>query len=159
MHSSRMRTAGSRIRLLGGLPHCMLGYTPHSRCGPGPPRCGPGVPPPDPSTPLSVDLENPLLARPLNLPPWVWAWRTPHGQTPQHPPRCGPGDPPVNRILDTHFWKYYVTPTSLLEVLTAVWLCNFLIGLFVSLFFQLHDGPWLWGVWIQCYYLFISLYF
>ena len=56
--------------------------------------------PPDPSTsPLGVGLETPLPGqtpqpppgcgpgdppRPLNLPPWVWAWRPPSpGQTPQ----------------------------------------------------------------------------
>ena len=50
-----MRTARSSTRLLGGgecLPQCVLGYSPPLGCGPGDP-----------------------LARPHNLPPWVWAWR------------------------------------------------------------------------------------
>ena len=55
MHSSRMRTAHSSNRQLGGLPLCMLGYThPPPRCGPGdPPGFGPGDP----------------LGQTLNLPP------------------------------------------------------------------------------------------
>ena len=89
MHSSRMHTARSSSRLLGGcLPQCMLGYTPPTQALVWrPPGCGPGHPP----------------ARPLNLPPWVWAWRP-------------PPTPTVNRILDTYFWKYYLAPTSLRAV-------------------------------------------
>ena len=105
MHSSRMRTARSSSRLLGGgacLPQCMLGYTP-TRCGPGdipqlwawrPPGCGPGDPLPGqiPSTsPMGVGLETPQ-ARPLNFPPGCGPG-DPLGQTPQLPPGCGPGDP------------------------------------------------------------------
>ena len=98
MHSSRINTACSSSHGGGGLPQCMLGYTP---LGVGletapvwawrPPGCGSGKPPgqtpqlppwvwawrppwPDPSTsPLGVGLETPL-ARPLNS-PWVWAWK------------------------------------------------------------------------------------
>ena len=52
MHSSRMPTVRSSSRLLGGLPRCMLGYTPlHLGLAPLPPGLG---------------LETP--ARPLNLP-------------------------------------------------------------------------------------------
>ena len=74
-----MRTVRSSSRLLVGgcLPHCMVEYT-------------------DP--PPGVGLEIPL-ARPLNLPPRVWAWR-----------------PPVDRIVDTRFWKDYLAPTSLRAV-------------------------------------------
>ena len=72
IHFSRMRTARSRSRLLGGEGFCLTACwdTPHG-CGPGdpparplnlPPGCGPG---------------HPLKARPLNF-----------------PPGCGPGDPP-----------------------------------------------------------------
>ena len=89
MHSSRMRSARSSSRLLGGgacLPQCMLGYTPH-RCGPGdipqvwawrPPGCGPGDPP------MPNPLNFPYGCGPGDhpgqtpqLPPWVWAWRPP----------------------------------------------------------------------------------
>ena len=67
MHSSRMCTARSSSRLLGGLPQCMLGYPPGvgletPLCvGLETPGCGPGDPPrPDPSTS-----------------PCVWAWNPP----------------------------------------------------------------------------------
>ena len=52
----------------GGLPQCMLGYSP---------GCGPG-------DPLGVGFETPS---------WVWAWRHP-GQTLQPSPGCGAGGPP-----------------------------------------------------------------
>ena len=55
MHASRMRTARSSSRLLGGLPQCMLGYTP-SGPGPGPPSPG-------------VGLHTPPQARPPQPPP------------------------------------------------------------------------------------------
>ena len=77
MHSSRMHTTHSSS-CPGGLPQCMLGYTPPG-CGPGdPPDVGletspgwwPGDPPrPDPSTsPLGVGVETLPLARTLNFP-------------------------------------------------------------------------------------------
>ena len=69
MHSSRMRTARSPSRQVGGgLPQCMLRYTP------------PGV---GLETLPGVGLETPQ----------VWVWRPPgcaHGD----PPGCAPGDPP-----------------------------------------------------------------
>ena len=73
-----MRTARGSSHPRGGLPQCMLEYTPPGR-GPGdPPGCGS-------ETPLGMDLEIPPgvgletpLARPLNF-----------------PPGCGPGDPPT----------------------------------------------------------------
>ena len=66
MHSSRMRTARSSSRLLGGGEVCL------GACW---------------DTPLGVGLE------PTHQ---VWAWNPPHpGQTPQLPPQCGPGDSPV----------------------------------------------------------------
>ena len=79
MHSSRMHTTHSSSRL----PQCMLGYNPP---GPGPPRCGPGDPPRcvGLETPPGVALETPPPTRPLNISPWVWAWRSP-SQTSQHP--------------------------------------------------------------------------
>ena len=91
-----MRTVRSSSRLLEGyLPQCMLGYTtPLGRPG-SVDTPGPGDPPP---------------ARPLNLPPWVWAWRPPWpdlSTSPRvwawrpsrpdlstSPPGYGPGDPP-----------------------------------------------------------------
>ena len=76
MHSRRMCTTRSSSHQ-GGVPQCMLGYTPWAwarrppRCGPGdspPPSVGLRPPRPDPSTsPLGVGLETPL-ARPLNFP-------------------------------------------------------------------------------------------
>ena len=105
MHSSRMRTARSSSRLLGGgcLPQCMMGYPP----GLDTPQVWawrPSPIQPDPSTS-----------------PWVWVWR-PSCPAPQLPPGCEPGDTPparplnlplgvgleppppsVNRILDTCF--------------------------------------------------------
>ena len=62
MHSSRMPTvrSSSRAALGGGLPRCMLGYTPlHLGLAP-PPRPGPGD---------SGQTPQP--------PRWVWAWRPP----------------------------------------------------------------------------------
>ena len=79
MHSSRMRTACSSSRLLGGggcLLQCMLGYTYPHPPGPGhpSPQYGPGHLPP------GVGLETPQ----------AWAWR---------PPGCGPGDPLIATVL------------------------------------------------------------
>ena len=39
-----------------------------------------------------------------------------HAHTPPCMPHCHARPPPVDRILDTHFWKYYLTPTSLRAV-------------------------------------------
>ena len=110
MHSSRMRTAHSSVRLLGGcLPQCMLGCpwvwawrleTPPKmwprdcpRCGPGDhPRCGPGHPPcQTPHIPAWVWAWDPQ-ARPLNFPLGVWAWR---------PPRSDPSTSPLGVGLET----------------------------------------------------------
>ena len=71
----------------GGLPQCMLGYTP--------PGCGPGDLPPG-QTP--------------QLPPWVWAWKparhagipSPGKPAERHAGIPPPPPPPlVNRITDT----------------------------------------------------------
>ena len=69
MHSSRMRTARSSSRWMGGcLPQCMLGYTTPLGVGLETPR-------PNPSTfPLGVGLETPPGQTPEAL-PWVWAWK------------------------------------------------------------------------------------
>ena len=105
MHSSRMRTAHSHSRLLGGV--CL------SACWDTPP--GPGHPPCVglETSPLGMGLETPP-ARPVNLPLGV-GLEIPPGQNPQPtplgvgletplplarplnaPPGCGPGDtPPV----------------------------------------------------------------
>ena len=71
MRSSRMRTARSSSRLLGGV--CL------SACW-------------DTPSPLGVGLETPPT-RSLNLPLGCGPGALP-GQTPQPPPGCGPGDPP-----------------------------------------------------------------
>ena len=87
MHSSRMHTARSSSRLLGGgvcLSACW--DTPPWVWAWRPSQCGPGNPPP------GIGLETPPGQTP-QLPPWVWAWRPPPGQTPQLPPGCGPVDP------------------------------------------------------------------
>ena len=79
MHSSRMRTARSSSRLLGGLPQCILGYSPS----------GLGL-----ETPLGVGLET----------PWLWDWTPlgvdldPPGCGPGEPLGCGPGDPPARPL-------------------------------------------------------------
>ena len=87
-----MRTARSSSRLLGGgLPQCILGYTP-----------------------LGVGLETPL-ARPLNFPLGV-GLETPPARSLNLPPGCGPGNlqdmlgyhrqpppTPLDRIIDTRF--------------------------------------------------------
>ena len=54
---------------MGGLPQCMLGYTPLGVGLETPPSVGL-------ETPLGVDLETPPGQTP-QLPPWVWAWRPP----------------------------------------------------------------------------------
>ena len=76
-----------------------------TRPGPGDPlpRCGHGDPP-------GLGLETPWPDP--QLPPLVWAWRSPQPD-PQLPPRWAWRFPHVNRILDTHFWKYYLAPTLL----------------------------------------------
>ena len=73
-------------------------------------------------------------------PPWVWTWTPPArplrhpSPDPQPPPSSGPkhplqpdlptsplglglDTPPVDRILDTHFWKCHLAPTSLRAVI------------------------------------------
>ena len=87
MHSSRMCTTCSSSHQ-GGLPQCMLGYTPWVWAW----------------RPLGVGLETPKVwaSRPL-----VWAWRPPGVdlQTPQvwtwRPPRHGPVELP-SVGLETH---------------------------------------------------------
>ena len=80
MHYSKMRTARSSNRQLwgGGLPQCMLGYTPPQVWAwrpPwvwawSPPGCWPGDPPwPDPSTSPGGGPGDPPPTRPLNFPP------------------------------------------------------------------------------------------
>ena len=92
MHSSRMHTAHSSSRLLGGSASLHAGLHTFS-----PPLPGPGDPP-------QVWAWRPPSQTP-QLPPWVWAWRPP---------------PPVDRILDTRFWKYYLAPTSFWAVMRTV---------------------------------------
>ena len=106
MHSSRICTACSISRLLGGGGICL------SACWDTPPGCGPGDPP-------GVGLETPSGQTP-QLPPWVWAWRP--ARHAGIPPVMHAGIPPplVNRILDTRFWKYYLAPTSLRAVMIVV---------------------------------------
>ena len=107
MHSSRMRTARSRSRLLGDGDVCLSAcWDTHL------PWVWTYRPPqPDPSTsPMGVGLENPC-------------------QTPQLFPACGPGDlqdmlgyppppPAVDRILDTCFRKFYLASTLLWAIIT-----------------------------------------
>ena len=105
MHSTRMRTARSSSRLLeGGV--CL------SACWDPPPWAWTWP------TPLGVGLETPLGVGLETL--WCGPGDpTPLAKPPNIPPGCGPGDPhPVNRILDTHFWKYYLALTSLRAVKT-----------------------------------------
>ena len=80
MHSSRMRTARSSSRQLGGFSLSACWDTPPS--------------------PLGVGLEPP---------PWVWAWNPP-SCGPGHPPRCGPGDSPVARPLNLSLGVGLETP-------------------------------------------------
>ena len=81
MHSSRMHTTHSSSRL----PQCMLGYNPPGPGPPGvaletPPSVGLETPPPDPSTsPPGCGPGDPPT-RPLNISPWVWAWRPPQAR-------------------------------------------------------------------------------
>ena len=89
MHSSRIRTARSSSRLLGG------GVSASVHVGI-PPGCGPG------DTPL-VWAWRPPQARPLNS-PWVWAWRPGPGQTPQLPPP-GVGLETCKACWDTTPWR------------------------------------------------------
>ena len=103
MHSSRMRTASSSGRLLGGgsasvhagISPWVSVWSPLTRCGPGipptqarplsspqcgpgdSPMCGPGDPPrcgPGDHHPPGVGLETPPRPGPSTS-PWVWAWR------------------------------------------------------------------------------------
>ena len=69
----------------GGLPQCMLGYTPPQVWAWRPPWVWAWRSPPDMGleTGLGVGLET----------PWVWAWRPPPGVGLESPPGCGPGDP------------------------------------------------------------------
>ena len=84
MHSSRMRTA----RFCPYLPACTApGEPAWGVYQPGGCTCPGGVP-----------------ARGVYLP----GMYLPRGCTCPGTPR-----PPVNRILDTHYWKYYLAPTSL----------------------------------------------
>ena len=80
MHTSRMRTARSSIRLLGGSASV------HA-----------GIPP------LGVGLRQ-LLGVGLEA-PWVWTWRPARhaGRPPWRSARHAGIPPPVNRILDTRF--------------------------------------------------------
>ena len=82
MHSSRMRTARSSS-CWGGLPQCMLGYTP-------------GYTPGNP--PLGVDLETPPGVG-LET-PQVWAWRSPPWLDPSTSP-LGVGLETCKACLDT----------------------------------------------------------
>ena len=102
MHSSRMHTAHTSSRLLGGVCLSACWDTPQVWAWIPPwvwawrlPRYGPGDPP-------TLGLET----------PWVWAWRPPRcgpGDStgvgletplcgPGDPPRCGPGDPPARPL-------------------------------------------------------------
>ena len=81
MHSSRMHTARSSSRLMGGV--CLSAcWDTHTT-----PGSGPGdTPLPSPGVGLGT--------------PQVWAWRPPTRPL-NIPPGCGPGDhPPVNRMTD-----------------------------------------------------------
>ena len=105
MHSSRMRTARSSSRLLGGAgipnpqvcPHWVRVWRP-PRSGPGDPPCqlypwcGPGDPFPQGQTP--------------QFPPWVWAWRPPKARPLNFPlpPGCGPGDLQCMRGYHPPLW-------------------------------------------------------
>ena len=98
MHSSRMGTASSSSRLLGGSASVHAGIYTHPRFGPG------DLPWPDPSTShLGEGLETPPPARPLKLFLGVGLETPPFPARPLSPPPwCGPGEPPpVNRITDT----------------------------------------------------------
>ena len=125
MHFSKMRTACSSSRLCwGGLPKCMLGYTPlgvgletplvwawmtHTPLGVGlqtpPPwvsACSPPPPPPrcGPGYPPGQTPQ---------LPPWVWAWR---------PARhAGIPPSPVNRMTDRHVQKHNLRKLRLRPVM------------------------------------------
>ena len=87
MHSSRMRTARSSSRLLGGLPHHMLGYT----------------------YPPGVGLETPQVL--AWRPPQVWARRHPPGvglETPLPDPSSsslGVGLETCKACWDTPPWR------------------------------------------------------
>ena len=122
MHSSRIRTARSSSRLLGrgvsasvhaGIHPLGLGLDTPLVLGLKPP---PGV---GLDMHLGVGLDPPSQTPQTS--PWLWAL-TPPSQIPNLPLALGlatpnhPHSPSVNRILDTRFWKYYLTPTSLRAV-------------------------------------------
>ena len=121
MHSSRMRTARSSSRLLGGrgergvcliacwdrpthplvvsleTPQLWPWRPPTPRCGPGDlPSQTPQPPPPGcgPGDPPWPDPSTSPLGVGLETPP---------ARPLNLPSGCGPGDPPVDRILDTRF--------------------------------------------------------
>ena len=112
MHSSRMRTARSSSRLLGGMSTSVHAGIPPCGCVPGDPLgCGSGDPSrSDPSTspPLGVDLETPP-GQTAQLSPWVWAWRPPRPDSSTSPlgvgletlPRPDPSTSPLNVGLKT----------------------------------------------------------
>ena len=102
MHSSRMRTAHSSSRRGGGgLPQCMLGYTPPGVGLETPPGCGPG-------DPLGVGLETPVRPDPSTSPLGVgletckacWDTKPPAARHAGIPPAMHVGIPLVDRILD-----------------------------------------------------------
>ena len=85
MHSSRMRTAHGSSRARGGLPQCMLGYTPWVWAWRPPwvwawrlPSPGVAWRPPwqGPSTSPQVWAWRPPWPDPSTS-PWVWAWTPP----------------------------------------------------------------------------------
>ena len=92
MHSSRMYTARSSNRLLGGVCFiaCWDTPTPPALY---PPRCGPGDPP------------NPPGKTP-QPPPWVWVWRPRPTRPINLPLGCGLGDPL------TPSWTEFLTHAS-----------------------------------------------
>ena len=124
MHSSRMCTAHSSSRLLGGLPQCMLGYPPawawrSPQVWPAdPPGCGP--PRPDPSTsPLGLGLRPAGNAGIPPIPPWRPARHAgippiPPWRPARHagiPPAMHAGIPPLPcEQNDRQVQKYYLAP-------------------------------------------------
>ena len=116
-----MRTARSSSCLLGGVclsacwdtpprpgpehPYGVGLETPRAQAWTPPMGVGLDIPQSDPSTfPLGVCLKPPPPpTRPLNFPPWVWAWRSPLPDPSTSPLGVGLETPPVDRILDTRF--------------------------------------------------------
>ena len=68
----------------GGLPQCILGYTP--------PGVGLENPKDGSGDPANVGLETPK----------VWAWRSPPAKPLNFPPGSGPGDPLLQGMLEYH---------------------------------------------------------